>query len=123
MPWFCWMIIGAFGAYIFFLFLGFLFSRKIQKQEEEDENDIILYEDVQLFIFAHRGEQVQLVWDFSQYAQKNIVAVQVTYDDVVINMMPEEMREEFRSDEEWSWAVLPHTTVWRQGEVFGWFMG
>lgn len=121
MPWFCWVMVGAFGTYIIFLFLGFLFSRKNQQQEEEDV-DMILYEDVQLFVFAHKGKQVQLVWDFSQYTQKNVVAVQVTYDEVVINMMPEEMREGFRSDEEWSLAILPHATVWKQGEVFGWFM-
>lgn len=121
MPWFCWIIIGAFGTHIFFLFLGFLL-RKNQQQKEEDEDSIILYEDVQLFIFARKGEQPQLVWDFSQYAQKNVVAVQVTYDEAVINMMPEDLREGFRSDEDWSWAILPHATVWRQGEVFGWLM-
>lgn len=119
MPWFCWMILGALSNYIIMVILSVLIRFN---QEQKDDNDMILYTDVWFFIFAQKGDQVQIIWDISQYEEKNIIAAQITYDEQVINMLPKEMRESFRSDGECSCAVLPQATIWRQGDTFGWFM-
>lgn len=122
MPWFCWMILGALCNYIVMVVLSVLIRFNQKQKDEEEDNDMILYTDVYFFIFAQKGDQIQIIWDISQYEEKNIIAVQVTYDEQVINMLPEEMREGFRSDGECSCAVLPQATIWRQGDTFGWFM-
>lgn len=118
MPWFCWLMVGAFGSYIIMLILSFIFSRKIQKQKDlEGAEDIILYDDVVLLIYAQKGDQVKIVWDISKWEEENLISVQITYDD----MMPEDVREAFNAETEF-FAIVPHASVWQQGGNFGWCM-
>ena len=122
MLWFCWLMVGAFGSYIIMLILGFIFSRKIQKQKNlEGAEDIILYDDVVLLIYAQKGDQVKTVWDISKWEEENLISVQIIYDDIIIGMMPEDVREAFNAETE-SFAIVPHASVWQQGGNFGWCM-
>ena len=85
--------------------------------------DIILYDDVILLIYAQKGNQVEMIWDVSKQQEGNLISVQITYDDAVINMMPEDAREAFKEDAETgSFAIVPHAHVWQQGGTFGWYM-
>lgn len=105
------------------LILGFIFSRRLQKQEDqEDAENIVLYNDVNLLIFAQKGDQVEMIWDISKWQETNVISVQVTYNDAIINMLPEDVREMFKeSAETASFAIVPNAHVWQQGGTFGWY--
>ena len=120
MPWFCWLIVGFFVGISSLLLLCFWASRKMQQFQQEEENeDIIVYGDADLLIYAEMGDQLQMTWDISQYETNRRIMCHVVGDKETFKMLPLEAQRAIQENP-CNWTLIPHVTVWQQGGNFNW---